>query len=499
MPGPVLISSNSGSGHPQDEALLAAALRLLERGSWGTTRALTHDSDISGRAHPYLEFFEEDCIESALSGCRLLMVVGDLRAAAARQRAALHVLQAKGAGIPVALVSVRLGNTCLASQSEQATLRILAQAESMTTCDSDSAASMAQCMNRRVTTTAPLELVLSAKPAPHIDRGIGLENEYLEELSAAERDAILFSVAAFASDHGLRATIVCANQPPSYKVPEYIECAAVPNWTQWMRALTQVRICVARPDSVALHLAVAQGAIPVTQARGGSTLLTERIGLHGFSAGMCAQSWRRLLENALQLRCEEVAARSAPLRVVAWRALGPLSDAVRCQALDLRDDERLRRVTSQVLAAHWSELLDAGEFARVEQQLETWRDLASEPGWAAARARAWTLQGQDHAGRVLLEEVLTNDPSDAACLRLLAMILWRQGDTAAAQRCWQRIINAGGEAGTAALEQWNALQMWNDAETLGNTLRPVDVEETSPARESESTLDGANPRRRALG
>ena len=38
MPGPVLISSNSGSGHPADEAVLAAALLaygiVQDHGGW---------------------------------------------------------------------------------------------------------------------------------------------------------------------------------------------------------------------------------------------------------------------------------------------------------------------------------------------------------------------------------------------------------------------------------------------------------------------------------
>ena len=78
MPGPVLISSNTGSGHPADEALVAAALRLLGRGSWGRARLLTRDVAISAHAHPELESYVDEDIDTALAGCRLMLVVGGI-------------------------------------------------------------------------------------------------------------------------------------------------------------------------------------------------------------------------------------------------------------------------------------------------------------------------------------------------------------------------------------------------------------------------------------
>ncbi len=80
--------SNTGSGHPSDEALVAAARRLLGRGAWDNIRLLTGDAAITARAHPDLEAFVDEDISAALTNCRLMMVVGDLTGHAARKRAA---------------------------------------------------------------------------------------------------------------------------------------------------------------------------------------------------------------------------------------------------------------------------------------------------------------------------------------------------------------------------------------------------------------------------
>jgi hypothetical protein len=460
MPGSVLISSNSGSGHPADEAVLAAALRLLERGAWADVRVLSSDIACSGRAHPQVALVAEEDIDTALADTRLLMIVGDLGEASMRQRAARQVLAAKQHQVPVALVSVRLGSSCNDPQRSDDALRILAEAESITTCDAPSAAIMARCTQRRVATTAPLELVLSAKPIPHAERALSLEGEFLELLPPEERQTILDTVAGFAERHGLRATVVFANKAPSFSLPATLECIAAPTWTQWMRALSQVRICLARPDSVGLHLAVAQGAVPISLASEDGVDLSERIGLHSFTAGMCPRSWRNLLERALETRIEDVCARSAPVRVVAWRALGSLSEAVRSRPLDLEENMALRRSAMQVLAPQWRRLLEEGAFPAVESQLQAWSACQGESRWAASRAQAWILQGQDAAARGILEEALTHTPQDTDCLSLLAMILWRAGDAQAAHRCWTRLIESGGEVAEAARRQRTTLQTW---------------------------------------
>jgi hypothetical protein len=460
MPGPVLISSNSGSGHPADEAVLAAALRLLERGSWGAVRVLSQDVGCTGRAHPHVETFAEEDIDAALADCRLLMVVGDLSDTTRRERAARHLLSAKRQQVPVALVSVRLGGSCAKTPRHDDALRILAEAESITACDAPSATVIAHCMQRRIATTAPLELVLSAKPMPHASHAMALEGEFLEQLPESERRTVLDTVSRFAARHDLRTTVVFTAKAPSFALPETLECLAAPTWTQWMRALSQVRICIARPDSVALHLAVAQGAVPITQAAHEGVDLSERIGLHSFAAGMCTRSWSTLLEQALATRIEDVCARSAPVRVVAWRALGSLSEAVRSRPLALEDDPVLRRSAMRLLATHWRRLLQQGAFPHVESQLLAWSSCQGETAWAASRAQAFVLQGRDTAARVVLEDALTQSPQDSECLSMLAMILWRNGDPHAADRCWTRIIEAGGEDVDEARRQRDTLRTW---------------------------------------
>jgi len=466
LPGPVLISSNTGSGHPSDEALVAAARRLLGRGAWDNIRLLTGDAAITARAHPDLEAFVDDDITAALTDCRLMMVVGDLTGHTARKRAAQHVLQAKAAGVPVALVSVRLGSADTPTDMTDDSIQILAKAESFTTCDGASANILLQCTGRRVATTAPLELVLSAKVPPHSSQQIAIEEEFLQSLTSHEQQIMLEAVAAIATTHGLRAVVVCAQKCPDVQLPDSIECVAVRTWTQWMRALSQVRICLGRPNSIALHLAVAQGAIPLSNNSSSAADLTERIGLGELSAGVCAESWRLLLEQALQFSTTDVCARSTPLRVVAWRALGSLSEAVRSCPLELQQDDTLRAAVCHLFDQQWQEQLAVGDFAVVETHLKQWeQDLATEPGWAAARARVWTMQGADSAARTLLEETLTADPNHTQCLSLLAMVLWRLGDGPAAQRCWKRIVETGGEAAVFAQQQWDTMQTWATAQS----------------------------------
>lgn len=492
MPGPVLISSQSGSGHPADEAVLAAAIRLLERGAWGSVRVLSRDVACTARAHPQVDCFAESEIHSALDGSRLLMIVGDLSQEDARHRAARHLLAAKRRQVPVALVSVRLRSSCRDSRHHDEALRLLAEAESITTCDAASAALMARCMSRRVATTAPLELVLSAKPMPHAATALALEGEYLEELPVGERQVILETVADFADRHELRATVVFANKAPGFALPTTLECVAAPTWTQWMRALSQVRICIARPDSVGLHLAVAQGAVPISQAPEDGGDLSERIGLHSFTAGMCPRSWSSLLQRALETRIEDVCARSAPVRVVAWRALGSLSEAVRSRPLALEEQPELRGRCLRILAPHWRQLLETGDFPAVESQLQAWSDCQDETAWAASRAQAWILQGQDAAARGLLEAALTSSPHDTECLSLLAMLLWRAGEPHAADRCWTRIIDAGGGAADGARRQRAALHLWMTAQDgSAPSTAASDTDDTMPPAQVTATRRSA--------
>ena len=156
----------------------------MERGAWDNIRLLTGDAAITARAHPDLEAFVDEDITAALTDCRLMMVVGDLTAPAARKRAAQHVLQAKAAGVPVALVSVRLGSANTPTDQVDTSIEILAKAESFTTCDGASASILLQCTGRRVATTAPLELVLSAKVPPHSAQQIAIEEEFMQDLTS---------------------------------------------------------------------------------------------------------------------------------------------------------------------------------------------------------------------------------------------------------------------------------------------------------------------------
>jgi len=419
------------------------------------------------------------------------MIVGDRVDPTARDRAAAHVLAAKAHSVPVALVSVRLQSPCTGRQHEDAALRILAEAESITTCDTYSATLLTRCMGRRVATTAPLELVLSAKPTTHAERAVALDAEVLARMEQHDRRVLLEALADLCTQRSMQASIVCAHQAPDYRVPDTIDCIAVPTWSQWMRALGQVRICIAAPDSVALHLAVAQGAFPIPLPLGSASELTERIGLQTVSPGMCRRSWDVLFEDALQNRIDDVCARSAPLRAVAWRALGSLSEAVRSRALPLQEDGALNHAVASMLATRWRHLLECGDFPQVEKDLSSWNACASTPTWAAARAHAWILQGQDDAARAVLEETLTRTPQDSECLSLLAMILWRAGDVQAAGRCWTRVIAAGGEAARAAQEQQDALLLWEAASTP--TTHELSGSGEDPSRTPVSPIPSRRP------
>jgi hypothetical protein len=164
----------------------------------------------------------------------------------------------------------------------------------------------------------------------------------------------------------------------------------------------------------------------------------------------------------------------------------------------LQEDAPLRRAACLVLAAHWSTVLDAGNFVGVERELATWSVLANEPGWAAARARAWILQGQDGVARTILDAALLSTPGDATCLRLLAMVLWRQGEATAAERCWKRLIDAGGAAAVVALEQYNALRLWNAAaEPVADDESAIVERDMAP--HAPDTTHAANPLRRSVG
>ncbi len=379
---PVLISSGSGSGSFADEVLLASAVRLLARLAPAPVLALSSDPPRSARSHPGMRCVPEEEVDGALDAAALLVVVGDLSRPTRLARAAAQLVRAKWARVPVALVAVRLPQSdgappgkvdlgkaepakpepgkvdpvkgeagkadsgkldlgkapALAADPADARangvfLPLLSQAESVSACDRESARVLAALSGKRVETTAPLEILLEIDvPRSGASCTIGIGTEVL---SAGASCGLLEALEQASASWGAR---VIAIAPPGVEPPPRFECCATPDWNTWLDAALACDVLVDAADSTLLVVAAAHGVRPLALVRG-----SRRPDLHGrlglgalvvpWDAG--AEAFTAALQQAQKQTPDAVRARCAPLRSVAWRALGPLADATRSRPLQL--------------------------------------------------------------------------------------------------------------------------------------------------------------------
>ncbi|MFQ5601058.1 MAG: tetratricopeptide repeat protein [Candidatus Krumholzibacteriia bacterium] len=466
----VLISSGSGNANPADEALLAGAVRLLERGGRTPIVGLSADCRESARSHPQLRFVSTDEVDAALETSSVLVVVGDLRDAAALERAAAHVARAKLAGVPVAGVALRLPAP-RGFAPATALLELLAQCESVSACDGGSSQLLSGLRGRRVETAAPLELLLAG---PSHDAGrpetIGVCEELLASSSAAALEAWRGALGTVAKEWPARVVVVATRDLNTVGRIDAFERRVATTWPEWLRAVCACDLFVGDADTITLHVGAANGVVPVAwvQPRQGSDLHS-RIGLPELVVPHRADA-RAIVRTLERARC-------ATLRVVAWRALGPLSEATRSRPFEMHKIQgTARALIAQALAERLRALLESGDVVTADAQLEDWRvHLEREPRWAEMRARAWVLLGRDHEAQAMLERALAQDPHDTECHAALAMVLWRLGDVAGAEETWQRLsalephsARAPYQIGCLELVRGRverALQAWSEAQT----------------------------------
>lgn len=437
---PVLISSGSGNDRSEDEVLLASTVRLLSRGTRPAIVALSSDIARSSRAHPELHFHPEEQLATALESCAALLIVGDLSSASRLQSVALQVAQAKLARVPVALVAVRLPQPPSMCGAELCAL--LAQCESVSASDAQSALTFSTCSGQRAHTAAPLELLVQEPRRRALDqpRRLGFDETLLDQVDPALVQALAeaaavadVSIVAIGHDSARRSA-------PTHGYTRRVAAT----WSAWLQEISACDVFVGAANSVALHVAAGHGVVPIAVVRAGEKAdLHERLGLSKLLLEERATNTqaRAAVQQALACNRDALAAQAETLRTVAWRALGPLADATRSRPLDLdKLSPSSRRLVARALEARVRCALEAGDFDFAARELARWRrQLERESRWALVQAQLEILQGREEDARVLLERAIAMGPDDCECHATLAMVLWRLGDVDAARRQWERV------------------------------------------------------------
>lgn len=436
---PVLISSASGSGRVEDEVLLASTRRLLSRGARRPIVALSSNLAISSAAHPDVDFLPSEELIEALESAQTLLIVGDLSSVERLREAARQVAQAKLAGVPVALVAVRLpqpGTPC-----ELDLCAVLAQSESVSTSDADSARGYQECSGQRAHIAAPLELLMRADPErPRTAGGcVGIDETLLTGTDARFVQQLDASVAKA----NLRLVAVARPASPAKAAHAYMRRESA-DWRTWLQAIGACDVFVACAHSLALHVAAGQEVVPLGVADGDArSELLERLGLASLVIQRDASQAQvdDAFQSARAFDRGVLAARAATLRTVAWRALGPLADATCSRPLRVAAlPDGARRLVARSFEVRVRQSLEAGALDAAADQLAAWRlELENEPRWALAQAQLEILHGRERDARVLLERATAVDPSDIECHATLAMVLWRLGDVDAARQQWERV------------------------------------------------------------
>lgn len=329
-PAPVLLCSDSGTGDPADEVLLASAIRLLARRTQLRALALSADPAISLHAHPGLPISPLATIDTVVAGATMLVVIGDLRHPDSLRRAVTALVHAKRRGVPVALLAVRLPSPSRAGELEL--LPLLGQAESLSGCDAASARTLAGLCGRRVEATAPVEMVLEMERGVVRQPGrVGASARAWSQGGAALREALERASQAWAA----RGVVFGPGSVDA--LPSSFDRAADSDWRAWLQVALACDVVVDVADSPLLHVAAAHGVPPVAiSVEPDPPRMHPRIGLTHLALPREADADRiaNALEMARATSAAEVRARAAPLRNLAWRALGPLADANRSRPFD---------------------------------------------------------------------------------------------------------------------------------------------------------------------
>jgi hypothetical protein len=340
--------------------LLASAVRLLSRFAPAAVLGLSCDPPRSALAHPGMRFVPEEEVDAALDACSLLVIVGDLSHPVRLAKSAAHLVRAKWARVPVALVAVRLqrpgepergGTTAAAAdpagaRAQGVFLPLLAQAESLSACDRASARSLAALCGKRVETAAPLELLFELEsPPPGAGWTICLAAEVL---AAGAGRGLLESLGRVSTAGEARVVVlsIAGSEPP-----HPFERRVPADWQAWLREAVACDVLIDAADSTLLHVGAAHGVRPLALRPGSRTAdLHARLGLGALVLPWDAEpeAFSAALQHARSLAPEAVRARCTPLGSVAWRALGPLSEATRSRSLQLQGlpSEALALVTA---------------------------------------------------------------------------------------------------------------------------------------------------------
>ncbi len=437
----VLVSCATGEGRPEHELRIAGLVTLLQRRARTPIVLLSPDPARTASAHPDVAVMALDAIATALVNCEFLCVAGELRTAAAIARAARHVLAARLAGVPVALVSVDVGaRSASPVNAGPPTLvaEILASVESISALDARSAAHLTPLCGRRVETTAPPEIVLDL-PAGETRTACGIDARLLAGLPVDAANAL----AAALGSRGITDIVVLGTAAPGGAFAASTVVSAR-DWRTWSRAVGECALVFTNDAAATSSAILACGAVPIVQTIGADAALHRRIGLASCvvdPARSDEAAWSEAIDAGLRTLGQALAGRVAPLRSLAWRALGPLADAARASGWNgASASAGAKTLAAEACALLARPALEAGDATVVEGILEPHRAaLATEPAWAEVRARAYALQGGDAEGQAALEAALALHPDCDRVWAALARARLRRGDVDGARAAWQRV------------------------------------------------------------
>lgn len=417
----LLVTMPGAAANPAGAARLAGVIALLRRRACTPVAVLAADPAAVGAAHPELKVHAAEDLNAALQHCEGLVVAGAAHDESDFEVMARQVLAARLAGVPVALVAVEIGVPGTA-RSRAWLAEVLATAESVSAMDAASGARLQAVRGRRVEVAAAPELVLEPATVP---RGGLLVDA-----------ALLASPVGAAMRDGLRAF-----QPDDIRTLG----ATAPgdtNWRAWWSALSSAAVFITT-DRAAAVCALACGTVPVLCAAPEDGAVLVRSGLQ---AGLIApladrDTWIETLRTAQGRAGRPLATCVAPLRTLAWRALGPLADAARAAMWSAAGTSApTRGLAADCCAALAHSRITAGDGMGALQVLEAHAaGLGREPAWVRARARVASLLGQDRDAVALLQQALEQAPLDATTRAELARAQLRAGDHAGARASWTEL------------------------------------------------------------
>jgi hypothetical protein len=344
---PVLLDIEPGQDSLASTVSWAAALRLLSRGAFGPVRLLAPTRRARRLLGTSLPVISERQAPQAIRESALVVLAGKLVDVKALERAARWVVMAKEAGVPVALAAVRLPDVA----SNHPALAVLAQCDSVSAGDAASARRLAALRRDRIECTAPLELLLECEPELQESRPftVGLCARTLRR-GGRPLQQILQHLSEVASAQIL---VFEAGESRRRRTAHGFHARPVTTWNEALLAVSRCHLFVAEPDSMWLHMAAAVGAAPVAWLKDKTrSELHDRLGLDDLvlSGNGTPGSVVEGLERGASRVQPFLRRRIDTLRMVAWRSLGILAQAVRSTPLDFDAlDAGTRGFVAQVL------------------------------------------------------------------------------------------------------------------------------------------------------